>query len=309
MPLGLLAGVILPWAAKPFSQAIPLFIGLLLFLSVLRLLSVSRELNGQSSCSKPGTTTTVFAQADYIALLLRVLLAQLLLPLGVYALGMYFGLPWQWCLAFTLVAAAPPISGSPNLVQLLRGDDELTLRWLIVGTALLPLTCLPLMYLLFTFENSLLLLKPSLKLLALIGGAVLAAYGVATLFHKQQLALSSQALDGAGSITLALMVIGLMSALHQPGHSGLIVVLTLCAAFGINAGLQLVGIASGRLMRHSKSRVIASGVVLGNRNVALYLAALPASMTEPLLLFIACYQIPMYLTPLLGGLLYKRLAD
>jgi hypothetical protein len=47
--------------------------------------------------------------------------------------------------------------------------------------------------------------------------------------------------------------------------------------------------------------------VHGNRNIALYLAALPLEQMEPLLLFIACYQVPMYLTPLIGDLFYRRL--
>jgi ACR3 family arsenite transporter len=46
-------------------------------------------------------------------------------------------------------------------------------------------------------------------------------------------------------------------------------------------------------------------IIAGNRNVGLFLAALPAAQTDPLLLFIGCYQIPMYLTPLLLGRLYN----
>lgn len=299
----------MPWAAQPFSRAIPLFIGLLLFLSVLRLLMFSGPLINPELPRPSGALATMISQANPFALLLRLLLAQLVLPLCVFGLSRLIGLSWQWCLVFTLVAAAPPISGSPNLVQLLRGDDELTLRWLIVGTAMLPLTCLPLMYLLFSFENSLLLLKPSLKLLLLIGAAVLAAYCVAAVCKKQHLSLPSQALDGAGSITLALMVIGLMSAVHHPDSTGWLLVRTLCAAIAINGGLQVVGVLCSKLMGHGNSQVIATGVVLGNRNIALYLAALPASMTEPILLFIACYQVPMYLTPLVGGLFYVRLAE
>lgn len=38
----------------------------------------------------------------------------------------------------------------------------------------------------------------------------------------------------------------------------------------------------------------------------LFIAALPAAQTGPLLIFIACYLIPMYLTPLLLGRLYRR---
>ena len=34
--------------------------------------------------------------------------------------------------------------------------------------------------------------------------------------------------------------------------------------------------------------------------------ALPVSVTEPMLLFIGCYQIPMYLTPILLARLYRR---
>ncbi|MEO1398544.1 MAG: hypothetical protein AAFU56_06720, partial [Pseudomonadota bacterium] len=48
----------------------------------------------------------------------------------------------------------------------------------------------------------------------------------------------------------------------------------------------------------------ALSIVAGNRNMALFLAALPAATTDPILLFIGCYQIPMYLTPILLGRLY-----
>ena len=53
--------------------------------------------------------------------------------------------------------------------------------------------------------------------------------------------------------------------------------------------------------------MVSFGVLNGNRNIALFLAALPVGVTEPLLLFIACYQIPMYLTPLIGKPLYRFL--
>jgi arsenite transporter len=37
--------------------------------------------------------------------------------------------------------------------------------------------------------------------------------------------------------------------------------------------------------------------------------ALPAGITDPLLLFIGCYQIPMYLTPILMKPLYTSRAE
>ena len=46
-------------------------------------------------------------------------------------------------------------------------------------------------------------------------------------------------------------------------------------------------------------------MIAGNRNIALYLVALPAATTDPLLIFIGCYQIPMYLTPIVMHRFYK----
>jgi len=47
-------------------------------------------------------------------------------------------------------------------------------------------------------------------------------------------------------------------------------------------------------------------VISGNRNIALYLTALPAAVTEPLLAFVGCYQFPMYMTPLLMRKFYNK---
>jgi hypothetical protein len=47
-------------------------------------------------------------------------------------------------------------------------------------------------------------------------------------------------------------------------------------------------------------------IVAGNRNLALFLAAVPPEMAEDLLLFLGCFQIPMYLTPLTLARLYAR---
>ena len=51
----------------------------------------------------------------------------------------------------------------------------------------------------------------------------------------------------------------------------------------------------------------AVGVVAGNRNIALFLAAFPASQMEPLMVLVGCYQIPMFLTPIVMGRFYRRL--
>lgn len=287
-------------------RLLPLCIGLLLFFAVLRILTINR--GGADHHRVRVSQPVAHAVSAGLPLVGKVVAAQLLLPVGLFfAAGSLLGLPWHWVLALTLVSAASPISGSPNLVQLLGGDDKLTLQWLIIGTALLPLSCIPVMYLLFPDQSPFMLLFPSIKLLVLIGTAVLAALGVSAVCRQTGLRLSPLSIDGAASLTLALMVVGLMSAIHAPGSTTLLLLTTLLAACAINGGLQFFGVLAGRLFHQPPAALVASGVICGNRNIALFLAALPLSAVEPLLLFIACYQIPMYLTPLFGDPIYRRL--
>lgn len=295
LPLGLLAGLLMPWAAQPLRTAIPGCIGVLLFLAVLRLYS------GGASIAESVSV------GQWVGTLRLVVVSQVLLPLLVYGLGTLVGVPVMWVLAATLVAAAPAISGSPSLVLLLRGDGASAMRWLMLGTALLPVSCLPILYLLFPAQSITIMLQPSLLLLALIGTSVVLAVVALRVAQRRTVTLQPQVLDGVSAIVLAVMVIGLMSAVHDPATRVSDVLNMLVLAIGINVGLQFVGVMLGRFMQLGKARTVAQGVVFGNRNIALFLAALPSAQMEPLLLFIACYQVPMYLTPLIGGVFYRRL--
>lgn len=79
----------------------------------------------------------------------------------------------------------------------------------------------------------------------------------------------------------------------------------LAAAFAVNFGLQIV--ASSVMNLRGKTRAAAAiGIGAGNRNVALFLVALPGAVTDPLLIFIGCYQFPMFLTPMLLGRFYGK---
>jgi hypothetical protein len=81
----------------------------------------------------------------------------------------------------------------------------------------------------------------------------------------------------------------------------------LTVAFIANIGMQIVSALI--LARSSASAyTVPIGIISGNRNIALFLTALPAVTTEPLLLFIGCYQIPMYLTLIIMRRFYQRVA-
>ncbi|MBE0693203.1 MAG: hypothetical protein IH590_08860, partial [Aquamicrobium sp.] len=78
------------------------------------------------------------------------------------------------------------------------------------------------------------------------------------------------------------------------------------AAFALNMPIQLA--ASALAARRQPSAAPAIGIVAGNRNAALFLSVLPAATIDELLLFIGCFQIPMYLTPFLLSGWFRRLA-
>ena len=111
---------------------------------------------------------------------------------------------------------------------------------------------------------------------------------------------------GLSAIAMAVVVVGLMSAVGpalrtDPGGFALWLTVA-CAA---NLGFQ---VAAHALLGHTAlaPERVPLAIIAGNRNIALFLVALPAAVTDPLLLFIGCYQIPMYLTPLLLGRFYAR---
>ena len=51
---------------------------------------------------------------------------------------------------------------------------------------------------------------------------------------------------------------------------------------------------------------ISTAIYAGNRNIALFLIALPDAVAAPLLIFVGCYQVPMYLTPVLLSKLQSK---
>jgi hypothetical protein len=63
--------------------------------------------------------------------------------------------------------------------------------------------------------------------------------------------------------------------------------------FGMNIATALAFAAAGRRL------ALAGGLLAGNRNMALFLAVLPAATDERILLFFALCQFPLFLSPFL----------
>lgn len=286
---GLVAGILLPGLAEALRPWIGTIIAFLLFLAALRV----------------GPRQAVGALGDLgnavgLALLFQIVFP-VILSLGERAVG------WTGPLATALVLmmSASPISGSPNLVILTGQDPAPALRQLVIGTALLPLTVVPVFWLSPALGDAGEVFAAAARLLAVIALAGGGGFALRALVLRKPSPQVLSGIDGLSAIAMAVVVVGLMSAIgpamrESPGA----VVVALAAAFASNFGLQLL--VALLLKARGPQQAVPLAIVAGNRNIALFLAALPAATTDPLLLFIGCYQIPMYLTPILLGPLYAR---
>ncbi|WP_406646127.1 hypothetical protein QEZ52_18940 [Aliisedimentitalea scapharcae] len=287
--LGLLAGLILPGVAAVMRPWIPELVSLLLFFTAFRV--GYRDATGVDLSKAFG----------------QVLILQLALPVGavLMLIGLDLGLG-PLAMAVVLVLAAPSVTGAPNFTILVGGDPARALRVLVLGTALLPVTALPVFWLLPQIGDLQDVLWAAGRLTLVVLSAVALGFAVRQLAAPDLGDRGRAGLDGLTSIVLAVIVVALMSAIGPAfSESPLGLFWWLSVAFAVNFGMQVAYFTLLTVLGQDRN-AIPMGIVAGNRNVALFLVALPPETTEPLLIFIGCYQIPMYLTPILLRRFYAR---
>jgi arsenite transporter len=290
---GLLMGIFAAPAAAAVRPHVGELIATLLFLACLRI----------------GPRQAIGIAGDVGAGLKAGLALQLLVPLAAVLLFRLVGWTGPTALGLTLMLSASPISGTPNLVAMVGSDPAPALRQLVVGTALLPFTA----FVVFLFAPGIggtaTLFFAAAKLLLIIAGAAVLGFGIRLTVLKTLSSDARDGIDGCSAIVMAVVVVGLMSAIGETWpRDPQLVIWTAAVAFAANLTLQVA--AALLVAKAGKKRLaVALGVSAGNRNVALFLTALPAATTDAALLFIGCYQVPMYLTPLVLGRFYRRISE
>jgi predicted Na+-dependent transporter len=229
---------------------------------------------------------------------------QLALPMALALAAAAAGWDDPLTLAVILMAAAPAIAGGPAIAALAGGDPAPALRLVTLGVAALPLTAPAVFWLAPGLGDAQAAGAAALRLLAVVVGALaLAAVTRRLLPAVVDDGPLRPAADGLGVLVMAVMVVGLMAAVGPAVRAPeTATVIAFAAALAANFGMQLAAWGALRGPHWRESR-IAYAVCAGNRNMALFLIALPPAVTDPMLAFIGFYQIPMFLTPiLLGGL-------
>lgn len=281
LPVGLALGLASPALAQALRPTIGPVVVILLFLAVLRI----------------GPEGLRIGRAGLMRAGLRALLLQLALPLSVAlplaGMGLLQG---SFALGAVLFLCAAPLTGAAHFAVMAGGDPAPALRQTVIGTALLPFTVVPIFALAPAFGGASEVIAAVLRLLGVIAVAGGLALWLRSRGIVQGTARVMTTIDAIAAVLLAVVVIGIMSAVGQtlrddPGTFWRAMAFV-CA---IGLGLQALAVL---LLQPGPDRP-ALAVVAGNRNVALFLGVLPAAVTDDLLLLIGCFQVPMYLTPLI----------
>jgi len=277
---GLVAGLGWPEAASAMRPAVGPVVIALLFLAMLRIGPAALTIGHRGL----GRAVTV------------IVLLQCVLPVALaVALGTVGLLENAFALGALLILSAAPITGAAHLVVMAGGDPAPALRLTVIGTALLPVTVLPVFALAPAFGDAGEVIGAVLRLLLVI----VVAGGLAVALRQSRIvrgtARDNAAIDAVAAVLLGAIVIGLMSAAGEtlrtaPGTFAGAMAFVCLISFGMQAVIAVAW--------RDRGEAPAMAVAAGCRNVALFLGVLPGSVADELLLVIGCYQVPMYLAPL-----------
>tara|TARA_R110002074_G_scaffold50540_1_gene128364 strand:- start:2321 stop:3256 length:936 start_codon:yes stop_codon:yes gene_type:complete len=288
---GLAAGLLLPSLARAMVPWLPHMVAALLTITALRI----------------GHRAAMGAARDMRWGLAAVAVLQLAVPLVLLFVLSMFGLQnTPAALATVLASAAPAITGSVNLALILRLDGGRMMQILVLGTAAFPITILPILAALPQLGPASDVIFSAIKLLVVILVSTAIGFCLRAWIFPRPTDGQVRALDGASVLAFSFIVVGLMAALNPALRSDpWAVAKWAMLAFTISYALQaLTLITLRRTALHPVAGPLAIGA--GNRNIALFLVTLPAEVLAPLMVFIGCWQLPMYLTPILLPRLYAK---
>jgi ACR3 family arsenite transporter len=290
--LGLLAGIGLPGVAARMAPWLPHMVALLLVVTAFRI----------------GYRAAFGALSDLRWSLPAVVMLQTAVPVALIGVLSVLGLAdTPLALALVLASAAPTISGSASLAIMLRQNPARMMQLLVLGTAAFPLTILPVLAVLPQLADPALLIGSALRVLGIILGAAALGFLLRAWLVPHPDAGQVRAMDGAAILFFAIIVVALMAALGPMLRTDPVAALRWAfAAFALSFGLQALALL---LLRRSPLVDVAGPIAIaaGNRNIALFLVSLPAEVMAPVMIFVACWQLPMYLTPFILPRLYGML--
>lgn len=242
-------------------------------------------------------------------LLVAALLGWVLLacPLIVYALVRLLGLEGPLGPALVIMATGCAATSSPAFARMVGLDGEISLVVALLSTLLVPFTAPPLALGLLGIDLAISLPGLMLRLGLVVGLPLLVSLAIRRLAGTARLERHGRSVDGAVVLLVVVYGFGVMDGVQAMLLAEPLWILGgVALAFLGNFGLNLLTALA--FLKPAGARVALSGGLLsGNRNMALYLAVLPAATDPRILMFFALCQFPLFLSPLLLRPVYDRL--
>ena len=291
----LAGGVLLGFAAPPLADALRPWLGPIIVVTLV--LALIRLDYGE-----------VRAHGRRPVLLLATMAALMLAtPPLVWGLARLAGVPEGLTGGVVLMAASTPLSSMPAFAMILGLDAAFTLLAVIIGHAAVPLTLPPTSLWLLGLELPVGAATLAIRLFGVVGLSFALAWALRRWpASARVIARRRPQVDGLAVLSLVVFAIGIMSgvteqAIARPGYVAYAVAL----AFIANAGLQALGALA--FLWAGRRIAFTVGLMAGNRNMGLVLAALGLDAPPEIALFFAVAQLPMYMLPMLALPVYKRL--
>jgi hypothetical protein len=299
LPVGVLLAVLLPESHGMFKPLAPLILALLVASAVVRLDSVA--------VLKAALQPHRLFHNFLISLGLLVL-APTVLVLTARGLGLD-----QMLLPFiTWYAVAPPIATTIWMCVFLGFTAPVAMEIVVLTNILAPFTGPYLGGVLLGEVVPISSSELCMRIGVILGGGMLAALVLRKLWGAARVEANRQRLDGVSTLAMLAFLVPVFDGIAGLA-AGMPLLALICVglACALNFGSQALIFVFGSLLLSQRGKLPEGtrsiAVVAGNRNLGLYFAALPA---DPFFsLFVAAYQLPIYLTPMIAGWFAGRRAD
>lgn len=255
----------------------------------------------------------VVAQLRKPRMLLSVLGAMFILsPLVMMGIVLITSPPPEIALALMMFACAPPLASTANIALMIGMDSAICLNVTVVGALLLPFIAPPILTLSAGFEIDLDAWTIFIKLVYIVGGALIVSTILRYFLGVERIRRNGVVFDGITTLLLLAFLMAVMGPgsavlLKDPVMAIIVCLIALAANFGTNIVFAIAAqfFYSGKLKKPEKMPA-SIGLLAGNRNFALMVPALPADVFAGVVVFLAFYQVPIYLTPLLERWIFKE---
>ncbi len=290
LAVGIFAGLFIPPLAALFRDVVTITVAGLMTLVLLRV-DLAQVLGYLRRPALVGALTVWLMLA---------------MPVIAYGMAMAAGLDGPLGAALVISATGCAATSSPAFARLVGLDGEISLVVAVVTTLLVPFTAPPIALGLMGIDLAISLPGLMARLGLVVGLPLLISIVIRQVVAPATLKRVGPSVDGAVVWLVVLYGFGVMDGmlarlLAEPSF----VLGGLALAFAGNLGMNLLTALA--FLPAGRRLALAGGLLSGNRNMALYLAVLPAATDERILLFFALAQFPLFLSPFLLRPIYRRL--